>query len=97
MREDAKEGRSGRARTATFELPAAVASLMETEGLELGDATDRVFSATNSKQKGGSVGMLTHELIDRQAYYEHAVTLSLIPFMNRALYADADADGDGGG
>ena len=78
--------RSGKARTATFDLPRAVAALMKEEGLELGDATDRVFQASNSKQKGGSVGMLTNDIISRQLYYEHAVTLSLIPFMNRELY-----------
>jgi non-canonical (house-cleaning) NTP pyrophosphatase len=44
-----------------------------------------VFGRSNSKQQNGSVGILTHDVIDRTAYYVHAVILALIPFVNLQL------------
>jgi len=55
-------------------------------GMELGHADDLVFQAQNSKQQGGSVGLLTHGLITREAYYQQAMVLALIPFLNESLY-----------
>jgi inosine/xanthosine triphosphatase len=75
----------GRARTGTFFLPEPVARLVR-EGLELGEADDRVFGMTNSKQDAGAVGLLTAGAIDREALYQHAVALALIPFVNPELY-----------
>lgn len=76
---------SSRARTATFQLPPQVAALVH-QGVELGHADDQVFGRSNSKQTNGAVGLLTHDLIDRTAYYAHAVVLALIPFLNPTLY-----------
>ncbi len=75
----------GKARTGSFMLPLEIISLIK-EGMELGDADDIVFGHSNSKQKQGSVGILTHDLIDRTGYYTHAVILALIPFMNKKLF-----------
>jgi inosine/xanthosine triphosphatase len=72
---------TGESRTATFTLPEAVAALVR-QGVELGDADDRIYGRQNSKQKNGSVGLLTGDVIDRSAYYAHAVILALIPFRN---------------
>jgi inosine/xanthosine triphosphatase len=83
-----RHGASGQSRTATFPLPPAVARLVHA-GVELGHANDRVFSETDSKRRGGAVGSLTRGLIDRPAYYAHAVVLALIPFTNPALYPSA--------
>lgn len=80
------DGREGRSRTATFELPPEVAALVR-DGVELGHADDRVFGRSNSKHTNGAVGLLTRDLIDRTAYYEHAVVLALVPFVNPILYA----------
>jgi inosine/xanthosine triphosphatase len=77
--------RTGKARTGTFFLPEAVARLVR-DGLELGEADDRVFGCTDSKREGGAVGLLTGGAIDRTALYRHAVTLALIPFRNPDLY-----------
>lgn len=77
--------RAGQARTASFALPPAIVELIE-QGVELGHADDLVFKRENSKQKNGAVGILTHDLIDRVSYYEPAVVLALIPFMNPELY-----------
>ena len=71
----------GAARTASFPLPEKIVQLMN-EGMELGDADDAVFNDTNSKQKGGTVGKLTHGAIDRTAYYVHALHMALIPFLH---------------
>jgi inosine/xanthosine triphosphatase len=76
--------RMGRSRTGTFVLPAEVARLVR-QGVELGEADDRVFRRSNSKQGNGAVGILTRDVIDRTGYYEHAVILALVPFKNPDL------------
>ncbi|MEQ8688562.1 MAG: inosine/xanthosine triphosphatase [Imperialibacter sp.] len=77
--------RTSRARTATFLLPDKVAQLVR-QGIELGVADDQVFGRSNSKQKDGAVGLLTHGQIDRTQYYTHAMTLALAPFINKELF-----------
>jgi len=71
--------RTGRARTGVFELPVEVAELVR-EGLELGDADDRVFGRSGSKRNTGSIGLLTNGALDRTEYYAQAVVMALIPF-----------------
>jgi len=75
----------GQARTAGFFLPPRVASLV-LSGHELGHADDIVFGDSNSKQKGGAVGLLTHGAMGRADLYAEAVFLSLIPFKNLELF-----------
>ena len=77
--------KKGKSKTATFYLPEAISTLVK-NGVELGHADDQVFKRNNSKQKNGAIGILTHGLIGRTAYYESAVTMALIPFMNPELY-----------
>lgn len=76
--------RMGKSRTGTFYLPQEVIHLVR-QGIELGHADDMVFGRTNSKQKNGSVGLLTDDAITRLSYYEHAVILALVPFKNGGL------------
>lgn len=76
----------GKGRTGTFFLPQAVAELVR-QGMELGDADDRVFGRVNSKQANGAIGLLTDDVIDRTSYYEPAVIMALIPFKHPQLYA----------
>lgn len=78
-------GQTGRSRTGTFFLPPAVAELVR-QGLELGEADDRVFGRANSKQASGAIGLLTGDVVDRTALYEQAVILALAPFKNPLLY-----------
>jgi inosine/xanthosine triphosphatase len=80
-----RDGREGRSRTASFEIPPAVAALVR-EGVELGHADDRVFGRTNSKEGNGAVGLLTADAVDRTALYEPAVVLALIRFRNPELF-----------
>lgn len=80
----AADGTRGESRTAAFYLPSEVAQWLA-QGVELGEADDRVFSRENSKQANGSVGLLTDDRITRTSYYTPAVVLALIPFMNPGL------------
>ncbi|MDE2634751.1 MAG: inosine/xanthosine triphosphatase [Chloroflexota bacterium] len=75
-----RAGLSGLGQTAVFYLPQEVAELVR-GGLELG----HVFGRDNSKQANGAIGLLTDDLVDREAYYTHAVIMALVPFKNRAL------------
>ncbi|MBN7809585.1 inosine/xanthosine triphosphatase [Algoriphagus sp. H41] len=81
----AKNGKNSQSRTGTFYLPKAVAKLVK-QGVELGKADDLVFDQENSKQQGGSVGILTHGVVDRSEYYRQAIILALIPFVNENLF-----------
>jgi inosine/xanthosine triphosphatase len=85
--------RLGMARTGTFVLPEAVAELVRA-GVELGEADDRVFGRHNSKHSDGAVGLLTGGVIDRRAYYAHAVVLALVPFCNPTLAFPLALNGD---
>jgi inosine/xanthosine triphosphatase len=78
-------GGSGQSRTSSFQLPEKVSKLVM-EGTELGHAIDKVFGQTNSKQKGGAVGLLTNNTILRTELYRQSVQLALIPFMNPILF-----------
>jgi inosine/xanthosine triphosphatase len=77
----------GQAKTAMFPIPDSVANHVK-EGLELGDADDLVFQRVNSKHQSGTVGILTDDLIDRSAYYEHAILLALSPWIRPNLFPD---------
>ena len=68
-----------------FFLPEKVAELVR-QGVELGEADDRVFSRNNSKQGNGAIGLLTDDAIDREGLYVPAVIFALIPFKNPELY-----------
>ena len=76
---------TGFAQSGTFYQPKKVAELVRA-GKELGDADDIVFNDNNSKQKYGSVGILTNKIIDRETFYVDAVVLALIPFVHPDLY-----------
>jgi non-canonical (house-cleaning) NTP pyrophosphatase len=52
----------------------------------LGDADDIVTNRVNSKQGGGTVGVLTNNLVTRSLYYEQAVVLALVSHINTEVY-----------
>ncbi len=76
---------TSKARTGEFYLPQSLVKLVN-EGMELGPATDLTFNETNTSKRMGTVGVLTHHQITRSKYYEHALILALIPFLNNDLY-----------
>jgi len=49
-------------------------------------ATDIVFSETNSKHKGGTIGILTNGTVTRKDFYRDAMLFALIPFVKPELY-----------
>jgi non-canonical (house-cleaning) NTP pyrophosphatase len=75
----------GLAKAAAFPLPWKISEAVQ-KGMELGDATDKVFDLEKSKQGLGVVGVLTDGLVDRSHYYEQALILALIPWMRPDLY-----------
>lgn len=81
-----RDGRIGRGQTGRFLLPEGVANLIRIEGLELGEADDRFFNRSNSKQLDGAIGILTDGRIDRAALYKPGVIFALIPFIRPDLF-----------
>lgn len=77
--------RLGKARTAGFFLAPKTIALVK-EGYELGHADEIVFGTQNSKQKMGSSGLLTDNVMTRTRFYVPAVILALIPFKKPELY-----------
>jgi inosine/xanthosine triphosphatase len=75
----------GKARTAGFFLAPKTVELIN-EGMELGHADEITFGIQNSKQKMGSSGLLTDNIIDRERFYIPAVILALIPFKKPELF-----------
>lgn len=80
-----KTDKIGKSKTSTFFLPKAIVDLVES-GMELGEADDKVFDRTNSKQGNGAVGILTNGALDRKEYYQQSVILALIPFIKEDLF-----------
>lgn len=75
-------------RCATFVVPPEIARLVRS-GLTLGEADDKFFKRTNSKQQNGAIGLLTHDALTRESVYMQGAILALIPFRNREWYAAA--------
>ncbi len=90
-----RKGAIGEARTGTLPLPPAVQELVA-DGIELGEANDRVFSTINSKQQGGAFGLLTDGRYTREDIYCQALVFALIPFVNELFPQSNDrrAGGD---
>eukprot|EP00529_Nitzschia_sp_RCC80_P026600 CAMPEP_0113491216 /NCGR_PEP_ID=MMETSP0014_2-20120614/27444_1 /TAXON_ID=2857 /ORGANISM="Nitzschia sp." /LENGTH=282 /DNA_ID=CAMNT_0000385005 /DNA_START=111 /DNA_END=959 /DNA_ORIENTATION=- /assembly_acc=CAM_ASM_000159 len=83
------------AKTGSFLVPHSVDKLIR-DGMELGDADDKIFKRVNSKQGQGTVGYLTNGIIDRSTYYEHAITLALVPWIRPDVYGSDDTGFVGG-
>lgn len=81
----ARSGQISEARTVTLPLPDSIRDLVQ-GGMELGDANDRIFSTSNSKQKGGAFGLLTEGRYTREGVYAQALTIALVPFVHE-LYS----------
>ena len=79
-----RDGNISEARSATLPLPPAVREFMD-QGMELGEANDRVFATVNSKQGGGAYGLLTEGRYTRESIYTQTLIIALTPFVN-SLY-----------
>ncbi|HBV74814.1 MULTISPECIES: inosine/xanthosine triphosphatase [Vibrio] len=71
----------GESRSACLMLPPVVLEKVR-QGKELGHVMDEVFATDNIKQKGGAIGLLTHNQLTRSSVYHQALVLALIPFIN---------------
>ncbi|MCG9631829.1 MULTISPECIES: inosine/xanthosine triphosphatase [Vibrio] len=74
-------GQRGESRSASLMLPPQVIEKLA-HANELGDVMDEVFGTDNIKQKGGAIGLLTHNQLTRSSVYHQALILALIPFVN---------------
>lgn len=77
----------GLSRTMGLPIPPAIKSLVD-DGMELGDANDRVFSTLNSKQGGGAFGLLTEGRVTRESVYADTLMIALMPFSNELFPHD---------
>ena len=80
-------GRMSVGRSANLPLPISVFQALQ-RGDELGTVMDALFNTTNVKQKGGAIGLLTHNHANRQSVYEVALTLAMAKFHFPDLYTD---------
>jgi inosine/xanthosine triphosphatase len=89
-----RSDREGAGGSLAMPLPPVVAELVR-DGLELGDAMDRVAGTHGVKRREGAVGLLTAGLIDRQQAYETLITYALAPFLTPAFW-EREAEIDAG-
>lgn len=73
-------------RSAQLPLPECIYQRL-LAGEELGPVMDSVFGTTNVKQKGGAIGLLTHQTVTRQQQYEQSLLLTMAPFLHQQLFA----------
>jgi inosine/xanthosine triphosphatase len=66
-------------------LPPSVADAVRA-GAELGPAMDALTGQQDTKQHDGAIGILTGGLLNRQAAYEHLLTMALARLMTPAYY-----------
>lgn len=81
-----KTGAVGKGQTGRFMLPEGVARMIREEGIELGEADDRFFGRSNSKQQEGAIGILSDERITRLQLYRSAVIFALLRFVHPEYY-----------
>ena len=72
-------------------LPPSVTAAVRA-GAELGPAIDALTGLHNTKQGGGAIGALTGGRLDRQAAYEHLLTMALARLLTPSYY-EPDREG----
>ncbi len=80
-----RQGLLGKGQSGRFLLPDGIAQLVRS-GVELGEADDRFFGRTNSKQNDGAIGILSDSRITRLDLYKPAVIFALLRFVHPELY-----------
>jgi non-canonical (house-cleaning) NTP pyrophosphatase len=55
-------------------------------GMELGEANDKLFGKDNSKQKEGHFGLMSKNLITRTQGYKSALIMALTRFIHPKLW-----------
>ncbi|SDI44521.1 inosine/xanthosine triphosphatase [Ferrimonas sediminum] len=81
-------------RTGLLPLPEVISQRLE-QGEELGPLMDELFDDHNIRQKGGAMGILTNNLVDRTSVYSDTLCMLLAPFLHPELFqATASAKPD---
>ena len=80
-----RAGQIGKGQSGRFLLPEPIAQLVR-DGIELGEADDRFFGRSNSKQQDGAIGILSDGVINRLDLYQPAVIFALLPFVHPEFY-----------
>jgi len=80
-----RAGHVGKGQSGRFLLPAAIAQMVR-DGVELGEADDRFFGRSNSKQQDGAIGILSDGVVTRMDLYQPAVVFALLPFVHPEFY-----------
>ena len=80
-----RTGRVGLGTSGGVLLPPIVVAWVR-EGLELGEAMDRLAQRPATKRGPGAVGILTAGLLNRKQVYASAVACALAPFLTPNLY-----------
>jgi inosine/xanthosine triphosphatase len=80
-----RNSRLGKGQSGRFLLPEPIAQLVR-EGIELGEADDRFFGRSNSKQQDGAIGILSDGVVTRLDLYKPAVVFALLPFIHPEFY-----------
>lgn len=80
-----REDRIGKGQSGRFLLPEPIAQLVR-DGIELGEADDRFFGRSNSKQQDGAIGILSDGVVTRLELYKPAVIFALLPFVHPEFY-----------
>lgn len=80
-----KNGNTGKGCSSYHQISPQVVELLK-QGYELGDADDVVFQQKNSKQAGGSIGILTSSVYTRTDKMVEAVMCALVPHVNKDIY-----------
>lgn len=86
-----RSGNIGSGQTGRFKLPAGVAHLIRELGLELGEADDRFFGRTNSKQNEGAIGILSDGKLTRAGLYKQGVIFALLPFLHPEFHTTVES------
>lgn len=68
-----------------FEYPKVIIQEV-LKGREVGNVSDELFNETDSKQKQGTVGILSRGKILRKDFMKYGVMMALIPLLNKGLY-----------
>src|SRR3989344_98141 len=76
-----RKGRESIGKSPHFSLPSQIIQKL-LAGQELGEVMDHHTGQQNTKQKMGTVGILTQGKMDRKELYLHGLTMALIPFVN---------------
>ena len=80
-----RAGNLGKGQSGRFLLPESIAQMVR-DGIELGEADDRFFDRSNSKQQDGAIGILSDGVVTRLDLYQPAVVFALLPFIHPEYY-----------